>query len=67
MRRVSSLFASRDPAPSGSGRREVSAAAERAREQFYEQFDEQFEELRVHVREEFEQIRVGIEKLLAKE
>jgi len=45
-------FESRDPTPSSHGSRAISAGAERARE---------------HVRAEFEQVRIGIEKLRAGE
>jgi hypothetical protein len=52
MGRLSALIDPRDPSPSAPGSREISAAAERARER---------------VRNEFEQLRIGIEKLRAKE
>jgi hypothetical protein len=49
---VSASYGARDPSPFSSGSREISAAAERAREQ---------------VRGEFDKLRVGIEKLGAEE
>jgi hypothetical protein len=50
--RVSASFGARDSSPSSPGSREISAAAERAREQ---------------VRGEFDKLRIGIEKLGAEE
>jgi hypothetical protein len=52
MRPVSVPSYSRDPSRSGPGTREISAAAERARQK---------------LRGEFDQLRVGIEKLRAEE